>query len=182
LLLAVILMTVAGVAAAQQPTRNPTDSEIDGTVTLEELVEPGDDSLRWTAGSGAAIEGFVIDVHVPLPVGSCSPPRQGAETVLELTTDLNILDPAHRFFAIVTTEWRRKKAAAGKVWTAPMLQARFLRRKVRIRGWLAFAKDQAPCAVNTADFGAAAARATAWQIRPVTAIALSDPDAPAPLP
>ena len=180
--LAAILLTAAGAAAAQQPGRAPTDDEIDGTVTLEELLEPGDDSLRWTPGSGAAIQGFVIDVHAPLPVGSCRPPREGAETVLELTTDLNILDPAHRVFAIVTTDWRRKKAAAGKAWTTPMLQARFLRRRVRIRGWLAFAKDQAPCAVNTADFGAAAARATAWQIRPVTAITLSDPDAPAPFP
>ena len=65
-----------------------------------------------------------------------------------------------------------------------MLQARFLRRNARIRGWLQFAKDQATCAVNTADLGAspAAMRATAWQIRPVTSIALSDPDAPGPTP
>ena len=174
-LLAAILLAAAGAAVAQDRSRNPTDDEIDGTVTLEALVEPGDDSLRWTRASGAEIEGFVIEVHSPLPTGSCPAPRAGAETVLELTTDLNILDPAHRVFAIVTTDWRQKKAAAGKIWSTGMLRARFLRRKVRIRGWLQFAKDQAPCAVNTADIGAAGARATAWQIRPVTAIALSDP-------
>jgi hypothetical protein len=70
-------------------------------------------------------------------------------------------------------------AFAGKRRT---LQARYLRRNVRIRGWLEFAREKAPCAVNTADFGAAATRATAWQIRPVTSIELSDPDVPGATP
>jgi hypothetical protein len=153
-------------------------------VTLEALVEPGDDSLRWRSHSGAGIKGFVLDIHPPLPGGSCPAPRGGAGTILELTTDPNIFDPAHRFFAIVTTEWRQKQGAAGKNWSTAILRARFLRRSVRIRGWLEFAKDQAPCAVNTADLGAgsAATRATAWQVRPVTSIELSDPDAPGPTP
>lgn len=185
LALAAFFFSAAGVAAPQgQPARVPTDAQIDDTVALEALLEPGDDSLRWTGQSGAEIEGFVLDIHPPQPVGACPAPRGDAETVLELTTDPNIFDRGHRFIAIVTTAWRQKKGAAGKDWRTSILQARFLRRNVRIRGWLQFAKDQAPCAVNTADLGAglAAARATAWQIRPVTSIELSDPDAPGPTP
>jgi hypothetical protein len=182
LLLAVLVLSAAVAASPRpQPVRDPTDDEIDETVTLAALVEPGDDSLRWT-GSGAEIEGFVIDVHPPRPAGSCPAPGADAETVLELTTDPNVLDPAHRFSAIVTTGVRQQMAPAGKDWRRRMLQARYLRRNVRIRGWLEFARKQAPCAVNTAAFGAAATRATAWQIRPVTSIELSDPDAPGPTP
>jgi hypothetical protein len=183
-LLLAVFVVAGSVAAGPRPqtVRAPTDDEIDDTVTLEELLEPGDDSMRWTAHSGAAIEGFVLDIHPAWPVGPCPAPRPDAETVLELTTDPNIFDPGHRFFVVVTTAVRQKMAAAGKDWRRSMLQARYLRRRVRIRGWLEFAKDQASCAVNTADFGAAAARATAWQIRPVTSIKLSDPDAPGPTP
>jgi hypothetical protein len=182
LLAGLVLFGAVAVGQQPKPLRAPTDDQIDDTVTLEELVEPGDDSMRWTRQTGAEIEGFVIDIHPPLPAGACPAPRADAETVIELTTDPNIFDPAHRFSAIVTTAWRQRMAAAGKDWRKGVLQARYLRRSVRIRGWLEFARDQAPCAVNTADFGAAATRATAWQIRPVTAIALSDPDAPGAIP
>jgi hypothetical protein len=183
LLLAGLVLAAAVAASPRpQPVRAPTDEQIDDTVTLEALVEPGDDSLRWTGRSGAEIEGFVIDIHSPRPAGSCPAPGADAETILELTTDPNVFDPPHRFSAIVTTGWRQRMPPAGKDWKRRTLQARYLRRNVRIRGWLEFAREQAPCAVNTADFGAAATRATAWQIRPVTSIELSDPDVPGATP
>ena len=70
-------------------------------------------------------------------------------------------------------------AAAGKDWRRSMLRRGFCGAACASGdGWNS--KDQASCAVNTADFGAAARAPRPWQIRPVTSIKLSDPDAPGP--
>lgn len=155
----------------------PTDDAIDDTVTLEALLEPGDDSLRFENGDAVQISAFVLAVRdggaSSSNCHSSNPSRQ--ETVLELVSDPNIPDPAHGVFAVVTPLGRAAMARQGVDGSTRGLRARYLSRWVLVTGWLLYDFEAASRAVNTAPLlGPDIARATAWEIHPVTAIELDE--------
>ena len=149
------------------------DSDIDDTVTIEELVEPGDDSVRWQNGQGVEITAYVMGVLDGGPASSnCHAGAAGDhDTILELAPTAGARDTAHLVFAVITPQWRALAAAHRTDWSTIALRAQYLQHWVNVRGWLLFNFEAAPVALNTASMaGPSITRATAWEIHPVTEI------------
>ena len=75
----------------------------------------------------------------------------------------------------VTPRWRRAMREAGVDWSTAGLRAALLGRRVRVRGWLFYDGHHADESArhDPGDRrGGANWRATAWEVHPVTAMAL----------
>lgn len=150
-----------------------SDGDVDDTVTMESLSEPGDDSLRWQDGQGAEITAYVIDVRDGGPSSSnCHSPRNADhDTILVLAPTPNTLDRAHHLYAVVTPQIRREAAADRVDWSTGALRAQYLQQWVIVRGWLLFNPDAAPTSLHTGTLGGPTlTRMTAWELRPVTSL------------
>jgi len=154
-----------------------TDDDVDDSVTMEDLCEPGDDSLRWQDGQGAEITAYVLDVRDGGPSSSNCHSSSSADhdTILELTPTANGLDRTHRFYAIVTPQWRRAVGAKRIDWSTGALRAHYVQRWVTLRGWLLFNTEAAAISLHTGDIaGPGLTRMSAWEIHPVTALDLQE--------
>jgi hypothetical protein len=166
-------------ALNEQKTRNdtPAEDDVDETVTIDGLVEPGDDSQRWQDGAAVEVVAYVVDVR---DGGATSANCHSADpadhdTILEISPDADVFDRAHRAWAAVTPARRRLMAKIGEDWSTRSLRAQFLHRYVSVTGWLLFDAETAGKALNTAeDAGPSIARATAWEIHPVTGLELAE--------
>ena len=141
-------------------------------ITLEALLVPGDDVRRWANDRGVVVEATVVDV-VMGAVESCNCHATGdddRDTHLELALDAGEIRGSRRVIAEVTPRWRRRMAARGVDWSTQALRAHLIGRRVRIRGWMLFDGEHMGDARNTAPRGRGNARATAWEIHPVTGI------------
>ena len=154
-----------------------SDDDVDDTVTMEGICEPGDDRLRWQDGQGVEITAYVIAVRDGGASSSnChSPKSSDHDTVLELTPTQDATDSAHRVHAIVTPQWRRAVAADRVDWSTGAIRAHYLQRWVIVRGWMLYNYEAAATSLHTANLpGPDIARASAWEIHPVTSIELQD--------
>jgi hypothetical protein len=155
----------------------PSEDDIDDTVTIDSLIEPGNDRLRWQDGQGVAIDAYVLEVrNGGMASSNChSSDPADQDTVLVLSPGEDVSDKAHRLIAVLTPQGRRIAAKDRLDWSTLAIRAKYLRRYVSITGWLLFDFEAAPHALNTAPLGGAdITRATAWEIHPVTAIDLGD--------
>jgi hypothetical protein len=153
------------------------DDDVDDTVTMEGLSEPGDDRLRWQDGQGVEITAYVIDVRDGGAASSnChSAKRSEHDTILELVPTQDAMDRSHRVYAVVTPQWRQAVAADRVDWSTGALRAHYLQRWVILRGWLLFNLEAAATSLHTAALpGPDLTRATAWEIHPVTSIELQE--------
>jgi hypothetical protein len=156
---------------------DPSDEDVDDTVTMDALLEPGDDRLRWQDGQGVAVDAYVIEVRDGgMGSSNChSPDPANQDTVLVLSPGKDVSDGAQRLIAVITPQWRRIAAQSRLDWSTRAIRAKYLRKSVTITGWLLFDFEAAARARNTAPLGGAAlSRATAWEIHPVTGIDLDD--------
>jgi hypothetical protein len=154
-----------------------SDDDVDDTVTTEGICEPGDDRLRWQDGQGVEITAYVVEVRDGGAASSnChSAKRSEHDTILELVPTQDATDRAHRFYAVVTPQWRQAVAADRVDWSTGSLRAHYLQRWVILRGWLLFDFEAAETSLNTAGLlGPDLTRATAWEIHPVTSIELQE--------
>jgi hypothetical protein len=155
----------------------PSDDDVDETVTIEALIEPGDDSLRWQDGTAVDIVGYVVAVREGGPTSANCHSTDAADhdTILEISPDADVFDAAHRMFAVVSPARRRVMTKSGEDWTTRSLRAQFLHRYVAVTGWLLFDFEAASQALNTAEnAGPSIVRATAWEIHPATGIELAE--------
>jgi len=150
-------------------TALPQVSDFDPGITLEALLQPGDDSNRWSTDHAARIQGEVIDVAYARPeatncFSSCRcdvhillANRKGnaknEQVVLELTPNLR--------------EWATER---GIDWSEQTLQAQLVGHWCEFEGWLYFDVGHAEESENTAPHNPSNWRATAWEIHPVTRI------------
>jgi hypothetical protein len=148
-------------------TALPQPADFDNTATLMSLLQPGEDSTRWSASRAARVEGYVVSVAAgPLELTNCyvpgrrdthihigrrpdSPPRE--QLVLETTPRLE--------------DWAKRQ---GWDWSAGSLKRNLLGRRVRFEGWLFFDMTHAGESENVAPGKTGNWRATAWEIHPVT--------------
>lgn len=154
-----------------------TDDDVDDSVTMEEICEPGDDSLRWQAGQGVEITAYVVEVRDGGPASSNCHSSAATEhdTILELAPDAGGVDRSHRFYAVVTPQWRRAVSAEHLDWSTGGLRAHYIQRWVTVRGWLLYDPEAEKSSLHTAQLmGPAVSRMSAWEIHPVTAIELED--------
>jgi hypothetical protein len=150
-------------------TAFPQPTAFDANVTLDQLLQPGDDTTRWSTDHAARIQGEVIDVAYAKPEATnCFSPcrrdlhilvanRKGAakneQIVLEVTPNLR--------------EWATSQ---GIDWSEQTLQAQLVGHWCEFEGWLYFDFAHADQSENTTAHNPSNWRATAWEIHPVTKI------------
>jgi hypothetical protein len=150
-------------------TAFPQAVDFDSRITLEALLQPGDDSNRWSTNRAARIQGEVIDVgYAGAEATNCFNPyrrdihiliarRKGAakteQVVIEVTPSLQ--------------EWATKQ---GMDWSAQTLHAQLVGHWCEFEGWLYFDVGHAEESENTAPGEPDNWRATGWELHPITKI------------
>jgi hypothetical protein len=153
----------------------PAPGQINKAITLAELLQPGDDRGRWKVNVGAEIVGYVWDVK-PGGIESCNCHTREIDyrdTHIELVIDPLAGEAAtKRVIVEVTPRWRAKMAAQGTDWKTRALSDHFKGRWVKVEGWLLLDSEHLGESENTAPGRAKNWRATAWEVHPVTKIAV----------
>ncbi len=136
-------------------------------MTLSTLLQPGDDSSRWSTSRAATVEGYVVsvakgplelvncyvpckrDTHIHIGLRPDSPTRE--QLVLEITPPMEA--------------WARGQ---GLDWSEEKLEDNLLGRWCLFEGWLFFDSHHAGESENVAPGASHNWRATAWEIHPIT--------------
>ena len=150
-------------------TEFPQAADFDTRITLDRLLQPGNDHDRWSIDRAARIQGYVIDVaYAGSEAANCFNPgrrdihilianrkeaAKNEQIVLEVTPKLN--------------DWAREQ---GMDWSEQTLHAQLVGHWCEFDGWLYFDVGHAEQAENTAPGNSTNWRATAWEIHPITKI------------
>jgi len=153
-------------------TALPTSGEISGTITLEKMLEEGDDRNRWSTNDAAELSGYVADVKVG-GVETCNCHAKDPEhrdTHIELMLNPMGGSVTKKVIIEVTPRIRERAGKKGLDWSTSTLRDRLLGRWVKVQGWMLFDFEHSRQADNTNPGGERNWRATAWEIHPVTSI------------
>jgi hypothetical protein len=150
-------------------TAFPQDSDFDLGITLSKLLQPGDDTNRWSTDRAAKIQGQVLDVayagseatncfslcrrDIHILVANRKGAAKNEQVVLEVTPNLRDL-----------------AAKRGLEWSEQNLKAQLVGRWCEFEGWLYFDLGHTDQSENTAPHNVTNWRATAWELHPVTKI------------
>jgi hypothetical protein len=148
-------------------TAIPQPADFDTAITLQKMLEAGDDHNRWAATRAARVEGYVLsiakgpielsncyvpcsrDIHIHVGLRPDAPPRE--QVVLEITSRM--------------LEWARHQ---GLDWSEETLRGEMLSHWCSFEGWLLYDSHHAGEAENSVPGRADNWRATAWEIHPIT--------------
>lgn len=152
-------------------TALPQAADFDARVTLESLLQPGDDADRWSTDRGARIQGFVVDVAYARPEATnCfSPCRRDIHILLAKGKDA---PKAEQIVLEVTPNLRAWAARQGIDWSVESLKAQLINHWCDFEGWLYFDVGHAEESENMAPGNSSNWRATAWELHPVTKISV----------
>ena len=150
-------------------TALPQPADFDPRVTLDALLQPGDDSSRWSNDRAARVQGLVIDAGYARPEATnCFNPCR---------RDIHILIAKHKDAAQteevvveVTPKFQDWAAQQGIDWSAPTLHSQLVGHWCEFEGWLYFDLGHAEESENIHPQRPGNWRATAWEIHPVTKI------------
>ena len=137
------------------------------------MLRPGDDRNRWDDHKAGQLVGYVADVKMGgVETVNCHARSiHGRDTHIDLTLSAAAAyDETKHVIVEVTPRWRTAMAAKGIDWETDTLREKPLGRCVKVTGWLLFDAEHRRESANTADAGAKAWRATAWEVHPITAI------------
>jgi hypothetical protein len=143
-------------------TALPGRSDFDPRVTLDSLLQPGEDQSRWVASRAATLEGFVVSIYAgPLEAANCFCRRD-----IHLMVAPRPDSPAREQVVLEVTP----RMESTKEWSLERLKRELSGRRVRFEGWLFFDALHAGESENTAPGRANNWRATAWELHPITSI------------
>jgi hypothetical protein len=147
----------------------PQPADFDSRVTLEALLQPGDDHDRWSTDRAAKMQGQVIDIayagseatncfhpcrrDIHILIATRKEAAKNEQVVLEVTPNLK--------------DWAAQK---GIDWSEKTLHAQLVGHWCEFEGWLYFDVGHAEESENTSPRKATNWRATAWEIHPITKI------------
>jgi hypothetical protein len=149
-------------------TAVPQPADFDTRITLDQLLQPGNDHDRWSTDRAARIQGYVIDVEYARPeatncylsgrdihilIASRKEAAKKEQVVIEVTPKLR--------------DWAKKQ---GIDWSERTLQAQLVGHWCEFEGWLYFDAGHAEESENMAPNDPNNWRATAWEIHPITKI------------
>jgi hypothetical protein len=150
-------------------TALPQAADFDSRVTLDTLLQPGDDSSRWSTDRAARIQGEVIDVENARPEATnCFSPCRRDIHIL-IATRKGAAKNEH-VVVEVTPKLRDWATEQGIDWSEKTLQAQLVGHWCEFEGWLYFDAGHAEESENTAAGNPDNWRATAWEIHPITKI------------
>jgi len=144
-------------------TSIPKPTDFDSIITLDALLQPGDDTHRWSDNRAARLQGEVIDVAYARPEATnCFNPCR---------RDIHIVVATHKgatkreqVIVEVTPNFQRAD------WSEETLQAQLVGHWCEFEGWLYFDAGHAEESENISPGMSGNWRATAWEIHPVTKI------------
>jgi hypothetical protein len=147
----------------------PQGPDFDNRVTLNALLQPGDDAARWSEAMAARVDGYVVavqdgsiesancyslfhrDTHIEVALSEDASPRERVE--LEVTPRIR--------------EWAKRQ---GWDWTTAALRSELVGHWCQFEGWLLFDTGHDEESENTRPGGEKNWRATAWELHPVTSV------------
>jgi len=150
-------------------TAIPQAADFDSSITLDAILQPGDDRNRWSIDRAARIQGEVIDVAYSRPEATnCySPCRRDVHIVI---SNRKGAPKTEQVILEVTPNLRDWATQQGIDWSEQTLQAQLAGHWVEFEGWLYFDVGHAEESENTHPHAAGNWRATAWEIHPITKI------------
>jgi hypothetical protein len=144
-------------------TALPTVADFDSRVTLDALLQSGDDRDRWSNNRAARVQGEVIDVAYARPEATnCFNPCR---------RDIHITLATHKGAAKteqVVVEVTPNFQRGG--WSEETLQAQLVGHWCEFEGWMYFDVGHAEESENIFPGKPENWRASAWEIHPVTKI------------
>jgi len=147
----------------------PGESDFDFRITLEAMLEPGDDRNRWSTERAGRIQGEVIDVAYARPEATnCFNPCR--RDIHILVASRKAASKLEQVVVEVTPNLRDWVAQQGMDWSEQALQSQLVGHWVEFEGWLYCDVGHAEESENIAPHAANNWRATAWEIHPVTKI------------
>jgi len=148
-------------------TTIPQPKDFDTAVTLEKMLEPGEDSRRWSATKAARVEGYVASIaNGPIELTNCSWP--GSRDIHIHIGRRPDAPPREQLVLEVTPRMREWAVRQGWDWSEEKLKDVMLNRWCSFEGWLLYDLHHAGESENTAPGRANNWRATAWEIHPIT--------------
>ena len=150
-------------------TAFPQEFNFDSRITLDALLQPGDDSHRWSTDRAARIQGEVIDVaYAGTEAANCFNPCRRDIHIL-IATRKGAAKKEHVVLE-VTPNLRDWAAGQGMDWSEQNLQKQLVGHWCEFEGWLYFDVGHDEDSENTAPSKGDNWRATAWEIHPITKI------------
>ena len=149
-------------------TAVPQPADFDTRITLDKILQPGNDHDRWSTDRAARIQGYVIDVAYARPeatncylsgrdihilISNRKEAAKNEQVVVEVTPKLR--------------DWAKKQRMD---WSEQTLQAQLVGHWCEFEGWLYFDVGHAEESENMAPNNPNNWRATAWEIHPITRI------------
>jgi hypothetical protein len=157
--------------ALKNRTAIPAAADYDPAVTLTAMLQPGDDRVRFSPSRAATIEGILVEVFDARPEAANCYAFTRRDTHLEIALVRDA--PKRQRVTVEVTppmrEWARRQ---GLDWSSETLARDYVGRRVRVSGWLLFDQEHDEEAENTRPGDEDNWRATAWEIHPVTGIAV----------
>jgi hypothetical protein len=152
-------------------TSIPSATDFDSTIRLESLLQPGDDTNRWSTNRAARIQGEVIDVAYARPEATnCFNPCR-KDIHLLIATRKGVPKTEH-VVVEVTPNLRDWAGGQGIDWSEETLQRELVGHWCEFEGWMYFDLGHAEESENISPNKADNWRATAWEIHPVTKITI----------
>lgn len=150
-------------------TQLPEAEDFDPNITLDSVLQAGEDRNRWSNYRAARLQGEVIDVAYARP--------EAANCFNPCRRDIHILIAKDRHAGKnqqvvleINPNLRGLLASQGVDWSEPSLQMQLVGHWCEFEGWMYFDVGHAVEAENTAAGNPENWRATAWEIHPVTKI------------
>ena len=144
-------------------TSLPQATDFDSRVTLDALLQPGDDTNRWSTNRAARIQGEVIDVaYARREATNCWNPCRRDIHILVATRK----GATKREHVVVEVTPNLQRGD----WSEKTLQAQLVGHWCEFEGWLYFDAGHAKESENISPGEPDNWRATAWEIHPVTKI------------
>ena len=150
-------------------TALPQASDFDSRVTLDTLLQPGDDTNRWSVERAARVQAFVVDVAYARPEATnCfNPCRRDIHIVIANRKDA---PKTEQIVVEVTPNLADWAASQGIDWSEKTLQEQLVGHWCEFEGWLYFDAGHAEESENNKPHAPGNWRATAWELHPVTKI------------
>jgi hypothetical protein len=145
----------------------PREVDFNPHISLNELLKPGDDRLRWSTQQAARIQGHVVAVAYARPEATnCFVPwRCDIHINIATRKDAPL---SEQVVLEVTPNFRDWAFQQGWDWSESALRAQILDHWVEFEGWMFFDEGHAEESENIAPNNPANWRATAWEIHPIT--------------
>lgn len=150
-------------------TAIPQAADFDERVTLDALLQRGDDSSRWSTERAARVQGLVVDVaHAGTEAANCFNPCR--RDIHILIANRKEAPKSEQVVLEVTPKLRDWAAAQGIDWSEQTLKAQLIGRWCEFEGWLYFDAGHAEESENSAPGNPENWRGTAWEVHPITKI------------